>query len=78
MAKPTAHRRHADRHGHAEPTVTQSAACETNRHGRCRGEVLSLLVPVGTRCGCQCHAQPLPPAWRATIADAPPCLDGAA
>lgn len=55
----------ADRHGHAVPTVEQSAACDMNRHARCRGEVISLLAPVGTRCGCQCHLVPVPTTWKA-------------
>lgn len=39
------------------PEVSVSAACETGRCGRCRGEVLSLLVEPGTRCGHDCHRE---------------------
>jgi hypothetical protein len=61
MAKPT---RRVDRHGAAAPTVHLTAACETGRCARCRGEVLSLLVPVGTRCEHACHQLPTPDVWK--------------
>jgi hypothetical protein len=40
------------------PTVELSAACETGQCARCRGEVLSLLAPLGTRCEHRCHQRP--------------------
>jgi hypothetical protein len=43
------------------PTVEATALCEGGRHDACKGEILSLLVPVGTPCGCTCH-QPRRPA----------------
>jgi hypothetical protein len=42
----------------AAELAEQTAACETGRHAACRGEILSLLVPVGTACGCPCHQPP--------------------
>jgi hypothetical protein len=37
--------------------VTTSAVCEAGRHHRCRGQVISLVAPAGTRCACDCHGQ---------------------
>lgn len=64
MATRKSRTRRADRHGHAAPVVDQSAACDAGRHARCRGEVLSLLAPVGTACGCSCHLVPVPTTWK--------------
>lgn len=41
-------------------TVSVSVACETGRCDRCRGKVVSLLVPVGTRCEHLCHQEKAP------------------
>ena len=50
-----------------------TALCEAGRHARCRGEVLSLRAPVGTRCRCTCHRRPLPDAFADQVAAFPPC-----
>jgi hypothetical protein len=52
-------RRHTDRHGTPAPAPILSALCEAGplSCGLCRGEVHSLLHPVGTRCECPCHSQ---------------------
>jgi hypothetical protein len=76
-SRTTRTRRHVDRHGTTAPEVPTSAACELGSHARCRGEVISLLVPVGTACGCICHRAKLPAAWAATTTDRPPCGEAA-
>jgi hypothetical protein len=55
MAKTTARR--VDRPSGTTPTVEQSGNCEMGYHAACRGEIVSLLVPVGTPCDCPCHWQ---------------------
>jgi hypothetical protein len=52
------------------PEPALSAACLTGRCATCRGAVLSLAHPVGTRCTHQCH---LPAAWADQAAAFPPC-----
>jgi len=37
------------------PATTVTVACETGRHHRCRGQVISLVTPAGTPCSCACH-----------------------
>jgi hypothetical protein len=73
QSRTTRPRRHVDRHGTTAPEVPASAPCDTGRHARCRGEVLSLLVPVGTACQCVCHTATLPAVWADQVAAYPPC-----
>jgi hypothetical protein len=63
MAKTT--RRHVDHHGATSRPVEvpTSAMCELGFCRRCKGEVLSLLYPVGTACQHGCHPQPLADLW---------------
>jgi hypothetical protein len=35
------------------PVVT--VQCELGNCHRCRGQVISLVAPAGTRCACDCH-----------------------
>jgi hypothetical protein len=56
--------------------TTISALCLVGRCATCKGAVLSLVHPVGTRCTHQCH---LPAAWADQVVAFPPCSrDGAA
>jgi hypothetical protein len=62
-----------------DPTaaITTTAACDTFRHDRCRGVVLSLTDAHGAPCRCQCHGSPvvkdLPAAFAELVFLTPPC-----
>jgi hypothetical protein len=54
----TADRLAAGQHGADQaPTVEVNVRCDLGQCAQCPGTVLSLLVPVGTPCGCDCHGQ---------------------
>lgn len=56
--KTTARRRaHVDRHGGQAPEVLYSFACESFKHARCSGIILSLLADPGAKCACPCHRE---------------------
>jgi len=58
----------ADRAAAGQPPIVEATVlCEGGRHDACKGEILSLLVPVGTPCGCHCHRLPPHRAWREVI-----------
>jgi hypothetical protein len=57
--------------------ITTTAACDTFRHERCRGVVLSLTDAHGSPCSCTCHGLPvakgLPAAFAELVFLTPPC-----